>query len=120
MADKRVRILLPCKDQKSANVVHKQLADLSGRIHADISPVYTSRKIKDERKIREDKALLVSQQCVVYSFQCGLCDAGYMYVTTRANTYTNELKNTKDQQSETTSVSSTIWNQKTSYGVFKS
>ena len=27
-------------------------------------------------KFREDKPPLVSQQCVVYSFQCGLCDAG--------------------------------------------
>ena len=49
----------------------------------DISPVYTSRKIKDEIKVREDKPPLVSQQCVVYSFQCGLCDAGYVGYTCR-------------------------------------
>ena len=42
--------------------------------------VYTSRKIK-EIKVREDKLRLASQQWVVYSFQCGLCDAGYMYVS---------------------------------------
>ena len=50
VADKReapVRIVLPYKDQKSANVVRKQLADLSRKINADISPIYTSRKIKD-------------------------------------------------------------------------
>ena len=44
LADKReapVRIVLPNKDQKSANVVRKQLADLSRKINADISPVYT-------------------------------------------------------------------------------
>ena len=70
--------MLPYKDQKSANVVRKQLADLSRKINVDISPVYTSRKIKDEIKVREDKPPLVSQQCVVYSFQCGLCDAGYV------------------------------------------
>ena len=61
LADKReapVRIVLPYKDQKSANIVRKQLADL-----------------------REDKLPLVSQQCVVYSFQCGLCDAGYVGYT---------------------------------------
>ena len=81
LADKReapVRIVLPYKDQKSANVVRKQLADLSRKINADISPVYTSRKIKDEIKVREDKLPHVSEQCVVYSFQCGLCDAGYV------------------------------------------
>ena len=74
---------LPYKDQKSVNVVRKQLADLSRKINADISPVYTSKKIKDEIKVREDKPPLVSQQCVVYSFQCGLCDAGYVGYTCR-------------------------------------
>ena len=78
-----VRIVMPYKDQKSANVVRKQLADLSRKISVDISPVYTSRKIKDEIKVREDKPPLVSQQCVVYSFQCGLCDAGYVGYTCR-------------------------------------
>ena len=73
----------PFKDQKSANVVRKQLADLSRKINADISPVYTSRKIKDEIKVKEDKPPLVSQQCVVYSFQCSLCDAGYVGYTCR-------------------------------------
>jgi len=84
--DKRVapvRIVLPYKVQISANVVRKQLADFSRKINADISPVYTSRKIKDEIKVREDKPPLVSQQCVVYSFQCGLCDAGYVGYTCR-------------------------------------
>ena len=75
--------MLPYKDQKSANVVRKQLADLSRKISVDISPVYTSRKIKDEIKVREDKPPLVSQQCVVYSFQCSLCDAGYVGYTCR-------------------------------------
>jgi len=43
VADKReapVRIVLPYKDQKSAKVVYKQLADLSRKIIADVSPVY--------------------------------------------------------------------------------
>ena len=45
LADKReapVRIVLSYKDQKSANVVRKQLADLSRKINADINPVNTS------------------------------------------------------------------------------
>ena len=86
VADKReapIRIVLPFKNQKSANVVRKQLADLSRKINADISPVDTSRKIKDEIKVKEDKPPLVSQQCVVYSFQCSLCDAGYVGYTCR-------------------------------------
>ena len=45
-----IRIVLPFKDQKSANSVRRQLGDLSRKINVDISPVYTSRKIKDEVK----------------------------------------------------------------------
>ena len=51
MAEKKeppIRILLSLKDHKSANAVHRQLADLGQKINADITPVYTSRKIKDE------------------------------------------------------------------------
>ena len=75
-----IRIVLPFKDQKSAN---SMLGDLSRKINVDISPVYTSRKIKDEIKVREDKPPLVNQQCVVYNFQCNLCDAGYVGYTCR-------------------------------------
>ena len=73
-----IRIVLPFKDQKSANSVRRQLGDLSRKINVDISPVYTSRKIRDEIKVRENKPPLVNQQCVVYNFQCNLCDAGYV------------------------------------------
>ena len=78
-----IRIVLPFKDQKSANSVRRQLGDLSRKINVDISPVYTSRKIKDEIKVRGNKPPLVNQQCVVYNFQCNLCDAGYVGYTCR-------------------------------------
>ena len=106
VVDKReapVRIVLSCKNQKSANVVRKQLADLSWKINADISPVCTSRKIKDAWCIHS------SVVCVMQAMSA-----------TRADTYTNELKNTKDRQSETNSESSAIWSQKTSHSVFES
>ena len=35
-------------------------------------------EIRDEIKVRENKPPLVNQQCVVYNFQCNLCDAGYV------------------------------------------
>ena len=75
--------MLPFKDQKSTNAVRRQLGDLSRKIIVDISPVYISRKIKDEIKVREDKPPLVNQQGAVYHFQCGLCDAGYVGYTCR-------------------------------------
>ena len=63
-----IRIMLPFKNQKSANAVRRIFGDLSRKIIVDISPVYTSRKIKDEIKVREDKPPLVNQQCAVYHF----------------------------------------------------
>ena len=75
-----VRIVLPFKDQKSANAVRHQLSDLSRKIDADVHPVYTSQKIKGKIKPKERKPPIVNQQNVVYYFKCGLCDAYYMYV----------------------------------------
>ena len=54
--------MLPFKDQKSANAVRKQLGDLSRKVNVDNSPVYATRKSKDEIKVREDKPLMVNQQ----------------------------------------------------------
>ena len=99
--NKTIRIVLPFKDQKSANVVRKQVADLSRKINADISPVYTSRKIKAEIKVKEDKPPLVSQQCVVYSFQCSLwCRLCRLHVPTPTptNRRTQRIGNRKPPQ----------------------
>ena len=37
-----------------------------------------SREIEQELHVKETKPPIVNQQCVVYSFQCDLCDAGYV------------------------------------------
>lgn len=73
-----IRVVLPYKDQKSANSVRRQLSDLSRKINSEIQPVYTSRKISDEIKVREQKPPLVNQQCVVYQYKCDLCDTDYV------------------------------------------
>ena len=78
-----VRIVLPFKDQKSADVLRKQLGHVSKRIGINLQPVYTSRKLCDVLRIKEQKPPLVSQQCVVYKFLCPLCDAEYLGLTTR-------------------------------------
>ena len=78
-----IRIVLPFKDQRSTNAVRRQLGDLSRKVNEDISTVFTSRNIKDEIKVKEDKPPLVIQQCVVYYFKCVLCDAGYVGYTCR-------------------------------------
>ncbi|KAK3736761.1 hypothetical protein QZH41_008001 [Actinostola sp. cb2023] len=73
-----LRIILPFKDQGSANVLKKQLNTLSKKIGHTIQPVFKSRKINDDLQVREPKPNLANQQCVVYNFKCNLCDAGYV------------------------------------------
>ena len=53
-----VRIILPFKDQRSANSVRRQLGELSRKIGKDIHPVYTSRKTGSNIKPKESKPLL--------------------------------------------------------------
>ena len=43
-----------------------------------IQPVFTSRKLNQDLSLREPKANIATQQCVVYLFKCDLCDAGYV------------------------------------------
>ena len=49
------RVVLPLKDQKSANAVKKQLSDLSKRIDPTLQPVFRSHKIGEDLKMREPK-----------------------------------------------------------------
>ena len=44
--DDTVRVILPFKDQISADIVKKQLKDLSLKVHTTIQPVFVSRKIE--------------------------------------------------------------------------
>ena len=73
-----IKVVLPYKDQKAANSVRRQLSDLSRKINTEIRPVYTSRKIKDIIKVKEQKPPIVNQQSAVYYFKCDLCDADYV------------------------------------------
>ena len=80
---KVVRIALPFKDQKSADFVKKQLANLSNVIGTKVQPVYTSKKIGKDLAVSEAKPPLVNKQNVVYKFKCDLCDADYIGYTSR-------------------------------------
>ena len=72
-----VRVVLPFKDQRSADIVRNRLKDLSRKTSVTIQPVFVSQKINDLLKIREKKPSIVNQQRVVYKFFCDLCDTGY-------------------------------------------
>ena len=76
-----IRIIIPFKDQVSANVMKKRLTDLSSKNKTTIQLVFVSRKLNQDLKVREVKPATVNQQCVVYKFQCNLCDAGYVGYT---------------------------------------
>ena len=76
-----VRVVLPFKDQISADTVRKQLKELSLKVHTTIQPVFVSRKIEQELKVKETKPLIVNQQCGVYTFQCDPCDGGWVGYT---------------------------------------
>ena len=78
-----VRIVLPFKDQRSANSARRQLGELGRKIRTDIRPMYTSRKIGHEVKPKEKKPPIINQQRVVSYYKCGLCDANYVGYTCR-------------------------------------
>ena len=74
-----IRVVLPFKDQISADIVTKKLKDLSLKVHTAIQPVFVSRKIEQKLNVKATKpAAIVDQQCVVYGFQCDLRDVGYV------------------------------------------
>lgn len=87
--------MLPFKDHKSANIIHRQLGD------ADISLVYTSHKIKDKIKGREEREVITWE-----STRC------FFFVTHWLHQWIT-WKNIRNQQSETNAESNTIWTQMT-------
>ena len=52
---------------------------------------------EQELNVKETKPAIVDQQCVVYSFQCDLCDAGYVGYT--RGHLRNRVKGHKQQSS---------------------
>ena len=62
---------------------HRTRFDFSATINAESCLVYTSRKIKDEIKVKEKKPQIISQQYAVYYFKRNLFDAGYVGYTCR-------------------------------------
>ena len=76
-----IRIVLPFKDQIAANVVRRQLRDLSGKIGVTLQPIFVSKKLEQDLKPKEIKPSIVS--CVVYKFSCNLCDSNDVGYTAR-------------------------------------
>ena len=79
------RVVIPFKEQESANFVKTQLKDLSLKLHTTIQPVFVSKKIGQDLHECEMKPQVVNQQCVLYHFQCNLCDTGTYVGYTRGH-----------------------------------
>ena len=56
---------------------------LSANIGVQIKPVFHTKKIGQVLALKEKKPPIVNNQCVVYKFECDLCDADYVGYTTR-------------------------------------
>ena len=63
-SDSPVRIIMPYKDQKSADAVRRQLCDLRAKINQQLQPVFTSKKIADHPGVTEDKPPLINQYSI--------------------------------------------------------
>ena len=64
-----VRVVLPFKDQSSANYVKQQLNNLSSKLNVTVQPVFVSPKLEQKLKRHEIKPPIVNQQCIVYEFK---------------------------------------------------
>ena len=81
-ADPSVYIVLPFKDQRSADRVRRDIYSLGAKIDVNVNSIFTSKTLSNpECQGKEDP--IVNTQCVVYLFQCDLCDANYFGYTAR-------------------------------------
>ena len=88
-----IRVVLPFKDQASADIVRTQLKDLSQKIQTSVQPVFVSQKIERDLKLREAKPPIVNHNALFTNFNV-TCAMQVMLVS-HAVIYTNVLKNTK-------------------------
>lgn len=54
-----IRLVVPFKDQISADIVKKQLKDLSPKVHTTIQSVFVSRKIEQELNVKKQRHQLL-------------------------------------------------------------
>ena len=82
---KNLALMESFKDEVSANKVKNQMRDLSLKIGIDVQPIYTSKKLEQDPKLKEIKPCIVNQHSFVYCFKCDLklCDSNYVRYTTR-------------------------------------
>ena len=75
-----VRLVLPFKDQASADIVRTQLKDLSQKVNKTIQPVFTSHKINQHLKFREAKPPLALANTQLFTLSNVTCAMQVMLV----------------------------------------
>ena len=78
-------------------MVKEKLKNLNLKVNTTIEPLFARRKIEQELNVKEEKLLIVDEQCVVYNFQCDLCDSSYVGCT--CGHLHNRVKGHKQQSS---------------------
>ena len=63
-------------------MVNRQMPGLSSKIGFDAQPIYTSKKLEQDLKLKEIKPRIVNQHSVIYCFKWDLCDLNYVGYTT--------------------------------------
>ena len=76
-----VYIVLSFKDQQLTDRVRKDIYSLRAKNDVNVKPVFTKRNVSQALGVKENKSPIVNTQCVVYLFQCDLCDANYVGFT---------------------------------------
>ena len=66
-ADPSVYMVLPFRDQRSADHVRKDIYFLGATIDVNVNPVFASRKLSETLSVKENKPPIVNTQCVVNS-----------------------------------------------------
>ena len=98
-----IRVVIPFKDQVSANIVKKRLTDLRLKIETTIQPAFISRTLNEDLKFRAVKPAIVNQQCLVYQFFNVTCAMQDMLVILAA-TSTNALMDTNRNRRQFTNI----------------
>ena len=76
-------LMLPYKDEKSAQFVRRQLRNITTQIGVNIRTIFKSRNVHSMIKKTVPKPPYVNSSNVIYRFECDSCDASYIGFTSR-------------------------------------
>ena len=110
-----IRVVLPFKDQASADIVRAQLKDLSQKIQTTVQSAFVSQKIGRNLKLWPKKlSHRLWTSCAMFTNLNVTC-AMQVTLVSHVVIYTNVLKNTKTLLHQLSSIFATFFGSKGSY-----